>query len=291
MDTMTRNHLPFAPEQDETLDALDSAEDLSPQTPETSADEAPEPEPPKEPPVAQDGAEPESANPPETDRTPQPDPVRREPSPSYVVSPEKLDEAAAKIGEIDAARDALAQRYEEGQIDFREYDRESRKLADSRATLQAEQIKADVYADMSRQQQASAWNQAVKTFYADEANAAFAQPSLQSMLAAELKSMWEKPDVAGKDYLAVLEEAKASVQHQLRSALGIEQKQQAAPPGKTPKPAIETASIPKTLGAIPTARPNATDGEFSHLDALDEMQLERQMNKMTRDQIERYLAA
>ena len=289
MDTMTSNTITFSPEQDEALAALDSDEDLSSDTaanatePAASATEpaasAPEP--------AANATEPAASAP--APAKPEP---RQERQPSYSVPAEKLGEVSAKLGEIDAARDDLAKKYEDGEIDFREYDRKSRELADARIELQTEHIKANVYSDMERQQQRTSWDAAVKTFYADEANAAFSQPSLQSLLAAELKAMWERPEVAGRDYLSVLNDAKTAVQSQLRAALGMEAKQPGAKRAEaTRPPALESTDIPKTLGAIPTARANETGGEFAHLDALNEIDLESEMHRMTRGQIDRYLAA
>lgn len=288
MDTMTRNHLPFDPDQDKELDEMNSAEDLSPEaeTPPV-ADAAGGEDQPKQP-----DAPPADAEPTKGQDSPAPEQrqERQDRAPTFAVPAEKLDEVTAKLGEIDSARDKLAQQYEDGSIDFREYDRRTRELNSSQVALQAEQIKAGVYSDMARQQQQAHWDAAVKAFYGDAANAAFASPALQSLLAAELKAMWERPEVAGRDYLSVLNDAKGAVQNQLRAAMGIES-QQAGKRTEEQKPTIDAAVIPKTLGAIPAARANSTGGEFAHLDSMNEIDLENEMRRMSRDQIERYLAA
>ncbi len=269
MDTLTVNHAPAIKEED--LEEFASPEDLSP---------------PEDDPVTASGHEPEQT--PE-DPQPQPQPQPQQQT-SYSVPQERIGEAATRIAAIDAKRDELAQKYEDGEIDFRAYDAQSRVLADERAGLQMEGVKAAVYADMEAQQRQSSWNAAVTAFYSDPSNAAFSSPSLQAMLGTEIKAIWERPESAGTDYLSVINQARDAVQTQLRAALGIEAQKKEAQQAAT-KPASETTPIPQTLGAIPAARQNSTGGEFAHLDAMSGFDLENAMQRMSKDQIDRYLSA
>ena len=269
MDTMTDSRTPFDPAQDDELEGLDSPEDLSVPEEEAAPVDPPQPE--------------------QAEESPQQQAPQNAPVTAYSVPQERLGEAAARITAIDSERDALAQKYEDGEIDFRTYDAQSRTLADERAALQLERIKESVYSDMSAQQRQANWDAAVTTFYADTSNAAFSSPSLQAMMATELKAIWERPESAGIDYLSVLNQARDAVQTQLRAALGIEaQKKESATPVK---PAAETTPIPTTLGGTPAARQNTTGGEYAHLDAMNPLDLENALQRMSKDQIDRYLAA
>ena len=269
MDTMTDSRTPFDPAQDDELEGLDSPEDLSVPEEEAAPVDPPQPE--------------------QAEESPQQQAPQNAPVTAYSVPQERIGEAASKITEIDAKRDVLAQKYEDGEIDFRTYDAQSRALADERAGLQLERVKESVYADMAVQQRQASWDAAVTTFYADTSNAAFSSPSLQAMMATELKAIWERPESAGIDYLSVLNQARDAVQTQLRAALGIEaQKKESATPVK---PAAETTPIPTTLGGTPAARQNTTGGEYAHLDAMNPLDLENALKRMPKDQIDRYLAA
>lgn len=271
-DVNTAKTLPFEPEQDAELDALDEGEDEA----ETPAEpKAPEKEPEPEPEAP---AEPEA----------KPEPVEAKRDRGYQADANTLSAAQAKLTEIDAAIDALADKYEAGELSFKDYRRAERDLAAQQTALRTEAVKAEVYADMQRQQSLREWNGAVEAFRADPANQAFESPAIIPLMKSQLDALWQEPGIAEKSHRWVLDEAKRRVQTQLRAVLGVAEAKPEAKPA-TPRPSAAAVTIPPTLGRTPAALPNGAGGEFAALDSLNGIALEDALARMKPEQRDRWL--
>ena len=263
-DVNTAKTLPFEPEQDAELDAMDEGEDevAAPAESEAPAKE-PEPEPKAE-------------------------PVEAKRDRGYQADATTLSAAQAKLTEIDAALDALAEKYEAGELSFKDYRRAERDLSAQQNALRTEAVKAEVYADMQRQQSLREWNSAVEAFRADPANQAFESPAIIPMMNSQLNALWQEPGIAEKSHRWVLDEAKRRVQTQLRAVLGVAEAKPEAKP-VTPRPSAAAVTIPPTLGRTPAALPNGAGGEFAALDSLNGIALEDALARMKPEQRDRWL--
>ena len=271
-DINTAKTLPFEPEQDAELDALDEGEDEVAAPAESEAP-AKEPEPEPEAP-----AEPE----------PKAEPVEAKRERGYQADATTLSAAHAKLTEIDAALDALADKYEAGELSFKDYRRAERDLSAQQNALRTEAVKAEVYADMQRQQSLREWNSAVEAFRADPANQAFESPAIIPLMNSQLNALWQEPGIAEKSHRWVLDEAKRRVQTQLRAVLGVAEAKPEAKP-VTPRPSAAAVTIPPTLGRTPAALPNGAGGEFAALDSLNGIALEDALARMKPEQRDRWL--
>lgn len=290
METFSAGVQEFEPEMELELDQLDSAEDLSAGETERKAPDPSENSAATETASAEHDHKNDDPSPEPDEKAPAPDARNREID--YSVPQGRLDDAASQLDDLEKRRDELAARYENQEIDFREYDKAQRALAREEGALLVEKTKAAVYEDMQRQREAADWKSATAAFLADEANAPFKSPSMQGMLAQEVQAIFaQKSELSNAEVLA---QAKRSVQAQLRGLLGlVEHSKTPEPERKKPaeKSALETTEIPPALSSIPAARSNATGDEFSHLDSLNGFDAERAASKMTPAQLERWLNA
>lgn len=155
------------------------------------------------------------------------------PAASAQTAPSRQPEPTASADQIKSAFDALeleldtlAQRYEDGEISFKDYRQHERVVQDKRANV-AEYQRQQEYTQRRIQQD---WNQAVTDFMADDTNKIFGSPELLPMMHGRIQAAWQDPATQAKPYQQVLSEAAQSVRDTLRVALGIQ-----GPPQPLPK--------------------------------------------------------
>jgi hypothetical protein len=130
------------------------------------------------------------------------------------------------IEQTDKMLDELAQKYEDGEIDFKGYRTEERKLSDQRSSFRDEVSRMQA----ERQIRERDWNLAVTDFFKDPLNAVFnVGGALAPNLRERLQAAYADPATAAKSYKEILTESADSVRNQLRSALGIPDPQPASP--------------------------------------------------------------
>lgn len=129
------------------------------------------------------------------------------------------------IEQTDKLLDELAQKYEDGEIDFKGYRAEERKLSDQRSAFRDEVSRMQA----ERQVRERDWNLAVTEFFKDPLNDVFnVGGALAPNLRERLQAAYTDPTTAAKSYKEILTESASAVRNQLRSALGIPDPQPAS---------------------------------------------------------------
>lgn len=209
--------------------------------------------------------------------------------------PEDLDEQLAAIATEEAA---LAQRMKDGDIDVADFMTEQKRLSKEAAKLEGKRDQAASFEELNRQNAEQEWQWTVERFmrkvkkaegvdYRGDAEKGQDFDGFVKVLAANPKN-------SDKDMEWFLVEA-----HKRTKALhGVTDKApEAKPDEKKPdgKPAgrkAPTAGMPATLALVPGGDgPGDMGDEFSDLDALDGLEYEMALAKMTPAQRERYLQA
>lgn len=196
-------------------------------------------------------------------------------------------DAKVKLTEIEQQRDALAAKFDEGELTAAEFRAQSRPLEEQRDTLKEQMLKAS----LSQDALVHTWSKlAVPTFLEKHPEYAPGTP-LYVALDGEVRRLQ-----AGSDNPfdpALLAQADATIKAQMRKAMGMPDTPTpaATPPKKDGKGRV----IPPTLAHLPSADlTEETDGgEFAFLDRLSEEdpgKFEAALGKLTEDQRERYLA-
>jgi len=204
---------------------------------------------------------------------------------------EAPEDVEAKLAEIGTKRDALAEKFDNGDITAKEYQADLVKLDDERLDIKLAVKQAEMAEDMRRGQ----WlNREVPAFL--DANPAYRDnPTLHAMLDAQVRHLQVKAMDEGGDALdpAILVEAHKAISVAIQSLTGVEA------PKPEPKPA-EPKTYPKrpppppTLAKVPSADATETDGAFASLDRLADANpqaFEDAMAKLPEAERERYLTS
>lgn len=203
-------------------------------------------------------------------------------------------DAAAKLKEIETTRDALAERFDNGEISAKDLLTEQRKLDRQERDIERQQDRAE----MAREMTEAVWLQnTVPSFL--EVNPHYRDnPTLHGMLDAEVRRQQVAASEAGKDPLApsILAAADKAIRESL-SALGTNLPAAGKAEGKAadvkPAPKLDAAgkpAIPPSLANIPAAEISGTDSKFATLDRLDPIELEAALTRMPESEREMYLA-
>lgn len=289
------------PEGDDTPAADDDGVTDEPSGAPLEGEKASQPkvDPPADPPAAAKPAEPVAAAKPA-------DP----PPPAEVVPPLRIAEVAPRapkpadlddqLKAVDVEQAALDKKLDDGEIESKEYAKESRKLGDKRQELRDIDSEHSLIARTNESARVQHWKTAQASFF--DLRKDFGNPIMQGALDAALRDLYANPKYAGADYNWLLNKAAANVD----AAMG-KTATPAAPEAPT-KPvtavaqrarenaaraAADRAAVPTTLGAVPAAEANdpGAGGEFSHLDNLSGMELEKEIAKLPQEAAERYLHA
>ena len=199
--------------------------------------------------------------------------------------PEDFKEQIDKIGTEKAD---LRKKYNEGDIDFDEYEQQRDALDEQRRQLEQQQFKASIAQEMREDR----WlNHDVAGFMADHPEYKPGS-ALYAMLDSEVRNLQAIAESEGKEPLdpAILRAAHASIREQLAKDLGLPVGQQAR---KGTPPA--SRDVPPTLGNLPAAEAESTDGgRWASLDRLaetDPVAFEERLEAMSDADRDAYLAA
>ena len=196
--------------------------------------------------------------------------------------------ADASPEEIRNSINELDEKFDSGDIEAQDYRTQMRDM-------ERRLIKAEVKEEINTETSEQAWENAQERFYNQGGgeNAIFRDNAMiRGAFGAALEELYADNDAAGKPHNWYLEEAARKV----REATGIpgpggKDKEPPSPPtpqntgrGKGAK------DVPQTLAGAPAANANDTGGdEFAHLDALEGMDLEKELMKMPESEVEKYL--
>lgn len=203
----------------------------------------------------------------------------------------------AQLDAVDAQESELATKFKAGDIEAEDFLAENKRIAKERSALDAVRIKAEMAADINTQTAEQEWQWNVSRFLRQVKKGEGIDYATDKDMGADfdafVKALAANPKNNNREYEWFLSEA-----HKRTKVLhGIEDKKPAAPAGdgkpaevKGRKPATET--LPKTLAHVPGGEgPGDVGDEFANLDALDGLEYETALAKMTPAQRERYLQA
>jgi hypothetical protein len=201
------------------------------------------------------------------------------------------EEVKAKSDETQAKIDALDQRYEDGDIALKEYNKERDKLRDEIAELKSDFKNATRQAeiDKSHNEQVAAqkWDWEQQTFFEQNPEYNFDKdPVLYGAIDSCVKTLAAKEENASKSGFWFLNEAKKMVDEKFK--ITTSKTEDKGGDGRdVPRPDL------KTLSHIPSADKNQITNkqdEFSHLDNLSGLELEKEVAKLTKEQQDRFMA-
>lgn len=203
-------------------------------------------------------------------------------------------DAAAKLAEINKARDALADKFDAGELTARELLQQQRALDSQERQIERAQDRAEMAVEFT---QANWLKTTVPQFL--DAHAHYRDnPTLHGMLDTEVRRLQVAASEAGKDPLdpSILVEADKAIKTSL-GALGVaapaaDAKTETKPAGDK-QPAAAKPAIPPTLGSVPAADISGTDSKYSAIDRLadsDPVAFEDAVGRLSETERDAYLS-
>lgn len=219
----------------------------------------------------------------------QADPVVHHKSKPLLVA-EMPHDFQTQMNDIDARKEEIDTKFEDGEISAVDYRREYDKLNKEERKLERLQMEAEIAQKMQRQQEANDWSREVTTFLNE--NPIFSEtrnPRMFQALDSAVRDIASKePNLTGRQ---VLEKAKAELIGEIQSQFKPTQPAESKP-ATAAKPKVD---LPPTLNDIPSANVDNVDtGRFAHLDRLaerDPERYEREVAKLSESDREAYLAS
>lgn len=186
-------------------------------------------------------------------------------------APDNADELMSQLAQEE---EALAQKFDDGDITAREYRDSINKLNDQRDEIKWATREANLASKMQRQAEENAWHKEVQDFMTT--TAAHITKSNAAMVAFDdiVKKVTADPANANLSNRAQLDKAFKVYNDEMAATFGIKQDQQPAAKAdqaKAPAPKAQRV-IPPTLAKVPAAETESLDGgKFANLDRLAAM--------------------
>jgi hypothetical protein len=194
---------------------------------------------------------------------------------------------AAKRTQLDTDAASLADKFDEGEITFAEYQKQQRAIDSELRSLDRAELKAELAAEAAQSQSQQTWEVVAQSFVADH-------PAI-----SKNATMWNSFDSVLRGITAeIIAKGGQPGRRELEKAY----KQWSEDLGITNTDAKETKQQPKTkkqievpptLGKVPAATQNDTDdGKYAHLDRLadsDSIAFEAALKKMSDSERDEYL--
>jgi len=216
---------------------------------------------------------------------------------------ENLDQQLKDLAQ--ARRDAR-RKYEEGELSEDQYDAELDRIEQERDKVNSARIRAEVSADMTTQQLQREYRKTLDGFFSDIKKSGFdykadankgALQHLDKTIKAlsqtaegeEGPELWR--EILGNAHMVTAAKFKIPAQKAGGDDTGKDGKpNKAAEVARNRTP--DLSKVPPTVGRGPSAgTPSVNSDEFSHLDGLSGIALERAVARLTPDQQERWEAA
>ncbi|WAX26295.1 hypothetical protein [Ralstonia phage p2110] len=209
--------------------------------------------------------------------------------PVYVA--EVPEDADAKLKGLADKRADLRKQYDDGDITFDELESARDEITKEEKAIERAQLKAEMAAEMQQQQMVNDWNRDVNSFL--DANPEYRASDVRyqalDMMVRKIGGAPEAAKMTGPQVLAKAHE-------ELQKAFGV-----AAPAkkdegnGKGEKKPPPKVDVPPTLGKLPAAESNDTQGgKYAALDRLletDPLAHEDALMKLSASERESYLAS
>jgi hypothetical protein len=199
-------------------------------------------------------------------------------------------EVGQKIDELEKARDAIVEQFDDGELTGKEMREKLKPLEKEMDQLKEQRTAANVQRDIAI---TTYKDVTVPAFFSAHPEYADKDSPLYGMLDATVRKLQQ----ASRDPLSpqILERAHEQISGQLRKALGITEVPKPKTPAADPAKPVPKRDIPPTLANVPAADINDADdgGEFAYLDRLAEQDVEKYeaaLGKMPDEARERYLS-
>jgi len=218
--------------------------------------------------------------------------------PVYVAHP--VENYAERMGVLSQQQRDLAKGYEDGDFDLAEYQTRLRALTEQEWALREQQLKASLAQEQRAQQMAQRWQWEQERFFGQAANKAYREdPVIGPAFAAAVQLLASDAKNDQRPMAWFLEEAdrltraRFRVSDEAAAAKGAGGHGQAGVNGKErTRAGGNGARVPPSLGGLPAASlPETGADEFSRLDRLEGLELERALSKLNEAEIDRYLRA
>lgn len=198
-----------------------------------------------------------------------------------------LEDATAKLAEIDSKKEALLTQFDDGDITAKEYQKQLDALAKEERAVEMAQFEAGIAAKLEQQRLQNDWNATCNAFV--ETHAIYKDnPRLYKALDAEVRELAAKPETAQWSGQKFLDEAHKN----LKAAFGFTEDAKA---GDTQTQQRQQRELPPNLAKVPAANVEDTNGgRFAVLDRMantDPEGYEETLAKMSQAERDAYLAA
>ena len=207
-----------------------------------------------------------------------------EPQPQPILVATAPEGAEARLTEISTEKDALLEKFDNGDLTAREYQKELDKLNKQEREVEYELREAKLAEKLNTQRQQNEWVQTCNAFVAEHAIYKD-NPRLYRALDAEVRELAAKDETKNWTGQRFLQEAHKNLQ----AAFGFKD---AAKPAAQPKRDI---NLPPNLAKVPAADVEDTGGgRFAVLDRMaqnDPLGYEEALSKMSNADREAYLAS
>ena len=197
---------------------------------------------------------------------------------------EFVDDFDKRMADIKAAKAELREQLNNGDIDLDQYEAKKDEISDEETSLRIKQASAENAARQNAHIDAERWKWEQEQFFGDKRNAIYQDKIVMAALNAAVIDLANDPKNANQKGTFFLSEADKIVRERFGVASNAGKAQQNRKP--------DLSKIPKTLGDLPSAAiEDADGGEFSHLDRLTGMDLERAIAQLSPEQVQRYLTS
>ena len=222
---------------------------------------------------------------------PEPEPEKPvvAPRPRGVLNDTLPEDYSQRVEANNTAMDELAQKYEDGDISFAEYNKGMRKLTDEAMDLREVKMRAEISEVSSTNSVQQHWDGLMGSFLTAHPEA-ISTPVRQNAFDHILREITAPVMAAGgMPGQAEIDKAYA----RLAEEFGIQAKQPDGDKGAQPPAAKKENKVPPTLGAVPAAaHTNVDDGKWAHLDRLaeqDPIKFEETLMKMSEAERNEYM--
>lgn len=222
---------------------------------------------------------------------PEPEPEKPvvAPRPRGVLNDTLPEDYSQRVEANNTAMDELAQKYEDGDISFAEYNKGMRKLNEEAMDLREVKMRAEISEQSSTNSVQQHWDGLMGSFLATHPEA-ISTPVRQNAFDHILREITAPVMAAGgMPGQAEIDKAYA----RLAEEFGIQAKQPNQDKGAEPPAAKKENKVPPTLGAVPAAaHTDVDDGKWAHLDRLaeqDPIKFEETLMKMSEAERNEYM--
>jgi hypothetical protein len=222
---------------------------------------------------------------------PEPEPEKPvvAPRPRGVLNDTLPEDYSQRVEANNTAQDELAQKYEDGDISFAEYNKGMRKLTEEAMDLREVKMRAEISEVSSTNSVQQHWDGLMGSFLTAHPEA-ISTPVRHNAFDHILREITAPVMAAGgMPGQAEIDKAYA----RLAEEFGIQAKQPDGDKGAQPPAAKKENKVPPTLGAVPAAaHTDVDDGKWAHLDRLaeqDPIKFEETLMKMSEAERNEYM--